>query len=565
MGYLGYKPADKPLTSADITDGIVSIADLSATGTPSSSNFLRGDGTWNAPQAGFSGATTTSSAVDITLTSASTQVQNITMTASDKAVILPDATTLTTKGTPIYQIKNSGTKSFLIKLNSGYVLTKLQYGTSILLTLIDNATTDGTWSNTNLGITSTAIGSLGVGSMAGTLLYSPFTTVKTGTTGTPAFCSNYGQFNNSITTSKISTSSAIICYHSGTSNRDIYGVVVSYSGSTITVNSETLLYSGTTTASTSSQGIMLSATNGLLFVTRASDNVVVPFTISGTTISVGTASSTFGTGTGTSSNARQLGQAIAMDSTTALVPDRNSTSTATWTLRTIIHNGASAPTIGTASSAITTNSLHLNPVLSKIDSTNAFACYQVVTTNYTVARVITISGASAPTLQTANTSSTSFIAGGILPSKISSTEFIVIGVLSMENYTVSGTTVTYVGNSNYANLPDGYIDNDATNFAFSFNSGQNMYAVGRFNIVRGIAGGNTANSTFWVFKKVGNFYELSNSGILEKSIFTSQPFNETGSIYAVDMVELDTNIILLVTNNSGTTTITASILKYVGA
>jgi hypothetical protein len=43
MGYLGYKPADKPLTSADITDGIIGISDLSATGTKDSTTFLRGD------------------------------------------------------------------------------------------------------------------------------------------------------------------------------------------------------------------------------------------------------------------------------------------------------------------------------------------------------------------------------------------------------------------------------------------------------------------------------------------------------------------------------------------
>ena len=82
MGYLGYKPADKPLTSADITDGIITttkIADsnitsakitdativngdianatialskLSATGTPSAATFLRGDNSW-----GSAGAT----------------------------------------------------------------------------------------------------------------------------------------------------------------------------------------------------------------------------------------------------------------------------------------------------------------------------------------------------------------------------------------------------------------------------------------------------------------------------------------------------------------------------
>ena len=66
MGYLGYKPADKPLTSADITDSIITsakitdativngdianatiaLAKLSATGTPSAATFLRGDNAW---------------------------------------------------------------------------------------------------------------------------------------------------------------------------------------------------------------------------------------------------------------------------------------------------------------------------------------------------------------------------------------------------------------------------------------------------------------------------------------------------------------------------------------
>jgi len=69
MAYIGTKPADKPLTSADITDGIItsakivdgtianadinssaaiSLSKLSTTGTASSSNFLRGDGAWTA-------------------------------------------------------------------------------------------------------------------------------------------------------------------------------------------------------------------------------------------------------------------------------------------------------------------------------------------------------------------------------------------------------------------------------------------------------------------------------------------------------------------------------------
>ena len=80
MPYIGYEPAAKPLTSADITDSIITsakivdgtidnadinssaaiaktklnltgtigISDLSATGTASSTTFLRGDNSWGA-------------------------------------------------------------------------------------------------------------------------------------------------------------------------------------------------------------------------------------------------------------------------------------------------------------------------------------------------------------------------------------------------------------------------------------------------------------------------------------------------------------------------------------
>ncbi len=74
MGYLGYKPADKPLTSADITDSIITsakivdgtianadinssaaiaLSKLSTTGTASSSNYLRGDGAWSSISSGI--------------------------------------------------------------------------------------------------------------------------------------------------------------------------------------------------------------------------------------------------------------------------------------------------------------------------------------------------------------------------------------------------------------------------------------------------------------------------------------------------------------------------------
>ena len=46
MAFIGAKPTNVPLTSADIQDGTVSLADLSATGTKDATTFLRGDNTF---------------------------------------------------------------------------------------------------------------------------------------------------------------------------------------------------------------------------------------------------------------------------------------------------------------------------------------------------------------------------------------------------------------------------------------------------------------------------------------------------------------------------------------
>jgi len=56
MAYIGSKPADKALTSADIEDGTIALADLSATGTKDSTTFLRGDNTFSTISAGITEA-----------------------------------------------------------------------------------------------------------------------------------------------------------------------------------------------------------------------------------------------------------------------------------------------------------------------------------------------------------------------------------------------------------------------------------------------------------------------------------------------------------------------------
>jgi hypothetical protein len=446
---------------------------------------------------GFSGATTTSSAVDITLTSLSTQVQSVEMTAADKAVILPDATTMTTKGFPAFVIINTGVYAILLKDNGGSVLATINPATSTELTLVDNSTLAGIWAKEDAAIN---------------FKFSPYTTIKTGTSGSPNLSSIGARIYSGITASAISSTSAIIGYHAGTSNRDVYGVVVSYSGTTITVNSETLLYSGTSTASVNSHVLMLDATTGFLFVNRASNNVVVPFTISGTTITAGTASSTFGTGSPATNFSNSLGTPIAMSSTIALVPDRNSTTLATWTLRTITHNGASAPTIGTASSSVTTRDIREPVLVSKIDSTNAFMAYAVDSTSYPVARVVTISGSSAPTLQTANS-----YTGVQLHSVVNPSE----SGVRVHSYTV-----------------------------VELKFGDNFLTHGR------------DSSTFIIRTKLGSYLHVKQKGISFARSFST---NNTTSTYGSAWAVLDSTTGIGVTNNNGGTTISATIIKYIGA
>ena len=100
------------------TAGVMSFTPYSFPSSDGTANqFLKTNGSGAlsfSAGGGFSGATTTSSSTDITLTSSSTQVQNVSMTVADKAVILPDATTLGTKGSPIFVINNQGLFPFYV-------------------------------------------------------------------------------------------------------------------------------------------------------------------------------------------------------------------------------------------------------------------------------------------------------------------------------------------------------------------------------------------------------------------------------------------------------------------
>jgi len=112
------------------------------TGTPSSSNFLRGDGQW--ATAGFSGAQTVTSANNVTLTASSPQVLNLTMTAENRTVVLPNATTMAA-GTPVFLIINSGWVTFAVATSDGNEVALVAPGVSRRFTLTNNSTVTGIW------------------------------------------------------------------------------------------------------------------------------------------------------------------------------------------------------------------------------------------------------------------------------------------------------------------------------------------------------------------------------------------------------------------------------------
>lgn len=108
------------------------------------------DGTWweRAVESPRAGATTISSAVDITLTAGSDPVQQISMTAAEKFVNLPAATGLE-ENQDVFTFFNDGNYRFGVKDNAGTFICSIgakEYGR---LSLVDNSTAAGTWRATD--------------------------------------------------------------------------------------------------------------------------------------------------------------------------------------------------------------------------------------------------------------------------------------------------------------------------------------------------------------------------------------------------------------------------------
>lgn len=414
--------------------------------TTSTGVAVTGTLTANGVTVGAGGATTTSSAVDITLTSTSNRLQDVTMTAADKSVILPDATTLSLGG-PTFIVNNRGGRDFYIKNNSGVIIAVVKPLASVQLSLNANATANGTWSKQDGDI------------FFGQYVPSQVTTDQPYLYSNSAYPTGLSTFsiNNQgyVSVKKISSTTALILWaapidttNSGLTN--LKAVVATISAGSITYGTAVTVYTGTTTGLTNFGAVVLSSTAALVLVEKntTTASVVYPLVLSGNSITVGTASATFGITTGNSSS--RIGDICYLSATTAMISYVSTNNTA-LSARVVTHNGSSAPTLSTAV-ALTADASYINRLI-PLTSTTCQWLYQTGANGYGPLKtlVITSNGSSsAPTLGTAITTSlTAALATpsaalyGILcyPYSATETACLVNNNLQM-SFTISGTTIT---------------------------------------------------------------------------------------------------------------------------
>ena len=393
------------------------------------------------------GATTTSQGTSLTLTSASNRVQNVTLTAGSLSVILPDATTLSAGG-PTFIIVNNGINAFTIKQNGGILLATLLSGQSAMLEVYDVSTAAGLWLTSNKDIASS--GSVG-----------NFTPVTIDSTNA-AFPYATAPFNNGgnvtagsfVDCLKLTSTTALLVW-TRTGNKSVYGVVATNTSGVISYGSIVQIYDGsaggTSAVATAAAMLLSGLTTGMVFISRSVTAVAVPFSISGSTITVGTASSTFGT-KGTYNN---VVHSVAVLSSTIMMLVYGA-SASQILVATMTYNGASAPTLGTPTAGISVTNYGGDAPMGYIVTltSTTLQLWYVSAANTLATRVVTSNGASAPTLGTAITATIVSASGtgegdqhweayAYSPTE---TSFIFMpertSAPTVASYTISGTTVT---------------------------------------------------------------------------------------------------------------------------
>ncbi len=289
------------------TSGSVTITAPAIAGSPVAT-LPSSTGTLALTSQVYGSATQTSGGSNIVLTSSSNRVQNVSMTAADKSVSLPDATTMELGG-PHFTIYNKGPYSFEIKTNGGYSIAYSNPGDTYEFSLISKSTVNGLWIDTYRGAAR-----LGYATSAAPNLTYYWSAQRPARNETIYSCA-LTQDKILITwSSALNVTSAVIGTISGTSWTF---------GSIVTVSS---------TTSRPLSCVALTDSTGFIYVEEGSVQYLFPFSVSGTTITIGTKS------------------ADATDHVRRPIRLSNNTAIASGPagLRVAYYNGTSAPTLGTA-------------------------------------------------------------------------------------------------------------------------------------------------------------------------------------------------------------------------
>lgn len=254
---------------------------------------------WAAGGSGSGGSTATG---NVTLTSSSDGAQSITPTSYGNTVTLPDATTMN-KAACVFNIKNNGGYPVRVANASGGVLGFIAPYDTTTIGLADNSTAAGSWVASDLqcvAITAQLFNETGQGARILQSIVVDSDRVFILVNRPSGAAGLYGVVYNSTTSTwgsltlidsapiagsvavacvKVATDSILVGFYATTTN----GVVCSLSGTTITVNSKTSV-SGTGMSAT----WCAFATVGSTYVVHSSSNYSQAFTVSGTTVSIGT-------------------------------------------------------------------------------------------------------------------------------------------------------------------------------------------------------------------------------------------------------------------------------------
>lgn len=208
------------------------------------------------------GSAISTSAVDINLTNASSRIQDITMTAPFKAVLMPDATTMLLGG-PAFIFFNTGGYPYMIKDFANKIIGIISPGQSALVCCTNIGTAAGAWKIGNQSYKHGALKDI----LEGVVLFSGETSV-----------------NSEISIISLSSTKALVVYKVGSI---IKSVVLTITINTISAG--TILNTGFN-ATSELKLTKLDSTNAVLAYidSGSSDCMALVLTVSGTTVSAGT-------------------------------------------------------------------------------------------------------------------------------------------------------------------------------------------------------------------------------------------------------------------------------------